>query len=98
MNRNDDWGHVNTTSLDDDSLGTFEKRKSRIHRMFALAYLVMTIIIFEYTKPEFESLHGSVLHAYLAGMAILYIASMMLVAVPHALAIFYLKFTRFEKE
>ena len=97
MNKNDDWGHANTTSVSADALGTFEKRKFSTNRMFALAYLIVTIIIFEYTKPEFETLHDGALHAYLAGVAFLYCNVLVLIALVHSLVIFYLKFTRFDK-
>lgn len=96
-NDEQDWGECNTTSID-EPVTTLGEQKFCCHRMFALAYLMITLITFGYITQRTEHLSDDALSAYWTGGLLCYVAVMACGMLLHALAIFDLTVNHYTKD
>lgn len=92
-----DWGDCNTTSIDEPA-PSLSEQKFICHRMFVLAYLMITLIVFGYVSQQAEHLSGLEQSSYWTGGVLCYLALMACGLCLHSIAIFDLTVNHYTKD
>lgn len=94
-NDEQDWGACNCTSLD-ETPSTLKDDLFCAHRMFVLAYLLFTIVVFGYMYQKDQAAPEAQTHG-LFGVFV-WIVLMVMGALIHAVTIFDIKATHYTKD